>query len=92
MERQIEEAIAPKEGDDPIDEETKQLLHRKARFKIITRSFFCKPEDRPKSKKGKTPVLPAEHDKKEEVKKLVDDKKTPRGDEKKPAGGKEEVK
>lgn len=44
LEKLIEEHFIPKEGEDPIDEETKQVLARKLRFNILTRQFYVHHE------------------------------------------------
>lgn len=30
----------PKEGDEPMDEDTRSLHHRKLRFKLLTKGFY----------------------------------------------------
>jgi hypothetical protein len=40
MEKQIEEELMPKEGEDPVDDDTKQLMARKLRFQITTKGFY----------------------------------------------------
>ncbi len=42
----------PKEGDEPIEEEAKQLMAKKLRYKIVTRGFFKEPKEK-KEKKPK---------------------------------------
>jgi hypothetical protein len=37
LEKQVEEHFIPKEGEDPLDEETKQVQARKLRFNMLTR-------------------------------------------------------
>jgi len=55
MEKEIEEHLAPKEGEEALDEETKQLEARKLRFKIMSRLFFSMeiPEVKKKKKEEK---------------------------------------
>lgn len=51
MEKKVEEKLVPKEGEEPMDEETKQLMARKLRFKILTKAFYHqkeKPNKKPK--------------------------------------------
>lgn len=40
----------PKEGEEPMDEEAKQLLAKKLRFKLLTKGFYNKekPNKKPK--------------------------------------------
>lgn len=51
LEKKIEEKLVPKEGEEPMDDEAKQLLARKHRFKILTKAFYVnkdKPSKKPK--------------------------------------------
>lgn len=50
LEKQVDEGCAPKEGDDPMDEETKALLQRKLRFKTQTKGFYAPHEPKPPKK------------------------------------------
>jgi hypothetical protein len=40
----------PKEGEEPMDDDTKHLLAKKLRFKLLTRGFYSveKPPKKPK--------------------------------------------
>lgn len=51
LEKMVEENCAPKEGDDPLDEEAKAQLQRKIRFKLLTRGFHAPHEPKPPKKK-----------------------------------------
>jgi hypothetical protein len=53
MEKQIEDELQPKEGEEPIDEDTKQLMARKLRFKLMTKGFFAPHAPNKKVKKVK---------------------------------------
>jgi len=44
LEKLIEEELIPKEGEDPLDEETKAALQKKLRFKYLTRGFYHSEE------------------------------------------------
>ena len=52
MEREIEEALLPKEGEDPLDEETKQAKARRLRYAKMTSGFYA-PEARAEYKKAR---------------------------------------
>lgn len=56
LEKKIEESIIPKEGEDPMDDDTKVLTQRKVRHRLMTRSFhFVEPKDaRPRFREHKT--------------------------------------
>lgn len=56
MEKKIEEAVAPKEGEEPMDEETKSITSRKLRHKLLTKQFYyVEPKDaRPRFREHKT--------------------------------------
>jgi hypothetical protein len=55
LDKKIEESIVPKEGEDPIDEETKVFMQKKFRHKLITRGFhYVEPKDaRPRFREHK---------------------------------------
>ena len=53
MEKQIEEAIVPKEGEEPMDDETKQLIQRKLRFKLMSKGFYYQQQAIPQKPKFK---------------------------------------
>ncbi len=40
IEKEVEDALAPKEGEEALDEDTKALETRKLKFKNLTRLFF----------------------------------------------------
>lgn len=44
LERQVEEHFLPKEGEDPVDEETRAVLAKRLRLSILTRQFYAKHE------------------------------------------------
>ena len=54
-EKKIEEAVQPKEGEDPMDDELKAITQRKLRHKLMTRAFyFVEPKDaRPRFREHK---------------------------------------
>jgi hypothetical protein len=43
----------PKEGEDPIDEETRQAMAKKLRLKLLTRAFYVEKEKKKEKKKFK---------------------------------------
>jgi hypothetical protein len=49
--------MIPREGEEPLDEETKIHNSKKFRFKITTRQFYLSPEDRNKPVKKKEPII-----------------------------------
>jgi hypothetical protein len=49
----LEDALAIKEGEEPLDEEAKTYLRKKALYKIMTRGLYVTPEDRLKDKHRK---------------------------------------
>lgn len=53
MEKIIEEKLQPKEGDDPLDDEAKQLMARKLRFKLMTKGFYAPKKQKKEGKKPK---------------------------------------
>ena len=59
LDKQIDEELQPKEGDEPVDEETKQFLARKLRLQIMTKGFFAPHHPKKKSKKEKAKVAVA---------------------------------
>ncbi len=53
LERVVEEELLPKEGEDAVDEDTKQILAKKLRFQIMTRGFFAPHAEQAKKKSNK---------------------------------------
>ena len=49
LDKQIEEELQPKEGDEPIDEATKEFMARKLRFQISSKGFYAPHHARHKS-------------------------------------------
>ena len=43
LEKQIDEALIAKEGEEPLDEEAKHYAARKLRFQILTKGFYSPP-------------------------------------------------
>jgi hypothetical protein len=41
LEKQVDEALQPKEGEDALDEEARLYHARKIRFQILTRLFYA---------------------------------------------------
>ena len=79
LERLIEEAMLPKEGEEVVlDEEQKMAAQRKIRFKILQKSFYCPHEQKPPRRKlrefrKESPMH--KEDKKEDKKNTKDPKK-----------------
>jgi hypothetical protein len=44
LEKQIDEALIPKEGEEVLDEDAKGFLARKLKFQILTKGFFVHHE------------------------------------------------
>lgn len=40
LDKRVEESIAPKEGDDPMEEDLKVQTQKRTRHKIMTRAFY----------------------------------------------------
>jgi hypothetical protein len=53
MEKLCEEVLLPKEGEEPMDEDTKILVQRKLRYKLMTKGFYAPNEPKPKKPKIK---------------------------------------
>ena len=45
LEKEVEDSVTLKEGDEPLDEATRQILVKKNRFRILTRTFVKPPPD-----------------------------------------------
>lgn len=41
IEKEIEEGLQPKEGEDPLTEEEKEAQRKKNKFSIWTKMFYC---------------------------------------------------
>jgi hypothetical protein len=59
MEKLIEDKLVPKEGEEALDEDGRQLLARKHRFKLMTRGFFAAPKKEKKEGGAKKPKFQA---------------------------------
>ena len=53
LEKEVEEAFAIREGEEPLDEEKKMNGMNRLRFKLLTRMFYQSPEEKAKSKPRK---------------------------------------
>lgn len=54
MERKVEDSIVLKEGDEPLDEDAKLLLRKKAQLMLYERAFYVSPELKEKLKPKST--------------------------------------
>lgn len=76
MEKLAEEILLAKEGEDPLDDESKLIVQRKLRYKLMTKGFFAPHE--PKHKKPKIKEqIPAKEDKKDDKKQALAGGSTP---------------
>ena len=78
IDRRIEESVLPKEGEDPLDDDTKVMMQKKTRFQIFTQMFYVDPDEKKRKKKDSklnSRPISQEEPKKEEVKAKEEPKK-----------------
>jgi hypothetical protein len=59
LDRKVEHALVPKEGEEPIDEEVRNHKAKKLRLELLTKAFYYPPEklEKEKKKKKEAPVV-----------------------------------
>jgi hypothetical protein len=50
MEKKVDESVAVKEGDEPLDDDAKYLMKKNTQLKLYVRGFYVAPEDKEKPK------------------------------------------
>jgi len=48
--------LIPKEGEEPLEEDAKNMLYKKLKLQIMTKGFYYKEDEHKKKKKKDQPV------------------------------------